>query len=104
MSATDSTPPQASTANAVASSDLVRRVMALESEIAEIRKSLELGWWSCRCCKVHRPPNWFTYRVRGHQKEPWIEPACAMCARVMFSEGPFPPPNVHGQTTAKKQP
>lgn len=78
---------------AVATSDLVRRVLALEAELSEIKRSLKVGWWECQCCKVLREPDWFTYRVRGHQKEPWIEPACALCAREMFSEGPFPPPN-----------
>ena len=68
-------------------------LLKCRQELRAATEHLKHGWWQCQCCKVLREPNWFTYRVRGHQKEPWIEPACAMCAREMFSEGPFPPPN-----------
>lgn len=74
-------------------SEILRRIRAIEAELTTIKTTMKIGWWECRCCQVMRAPEWFTYRVRGHQKDPWIEPACAMCARDMFSEGPFPPPS-----------
>ncbi len=85
-------------ARRVASPELLQRVLEIEGELAKIKAHFKIGFWECQCCKELRPPDWFIYRVRRDQKTPWIEPACAMCARKMFSEGPFPPPNSQPNT------
>lgn len=81
-----------------ATKEAMRELRDLRSRAVEMEKALsELQMqhappWKCQVCQVLVPANWFTYRARAKKSDKWTEPACALCARQMFSEGPFPPP------------
>lgn len=71
---------------------LRRRAVKMDREIE--RLTLRNGW-KCKVCQKIRPSDWFAYRVRSEITDPWIEPACGLCSREMFSIGPFSPPTSH---------